>query len=104
MVADFASVAFVAITGRRSLGDSIGESVGVFAEPEQLVLNVSKHDKFIVIASDGVFEFITSHKVGPASVVVLNEGGRGGKRSAAEFTPLVYSFPYRTFSLKRSSQ
>lgn len=47
----------------RSLGDSIGESVGVFAEPEQLVLNVSKHDKYIVIASDGVFEFITSHKV-----------------------------------------
>lgn len=35
----------------------------MFAEPEQLVLNVSKHDKFIVIASDGVFEFITSHQV-----------------------------------------
>lgn len=41
----------------------MGESVGVFAEPEQLVLNVTKDDKFIVIASDGVFEFITSHKV-----------------------------------------
>lgn len=41
----------------------MGESVGVFAEPEQLVLNVTKHDRFIVIASDGVFEFITSHKV-----------------------------------------
>lgn len=51
----------------RSLGDSIGESVGVFAEPEQLVLNVSKNDKFVVIASDGVFEFITSHKVWCAS-------------------------------------
>lgn len=37
--------------------------MGVFAEPEQLVLNVSKYDKFIVIASDGVFEFITSHQV-----------------------------------------
>lgn len=41
----------------------MGESVGVFAEPEQLVLNVTKNDRFIVIASDGVFEFITSHKV-----------------------------------------
>ncbi|CAM9881757.1 unnamed protein product [Pylaiella littoralis] len=29
----------------------------------ELVLNVSKNDKFIVVASDGVFEFITSHKV-----------------------------------------
>lgn len=37
--------------------------MGVYAEPEQLVLNITKHDRFIVIASDGVFEFITSHKV-----------------------------------------
>lgn len=37
--------------------------MGVFAEPEQLVLNVTQHDRFIVIASDGVFEFITSQKV-----------------------------------------
>ncbi|CAN0213393.1 unnamed protein product [Ectocarpus sp. 6 AP-2014] len=29
----------------------------------ELVVNVTKHDKFIVIASDGVFEFITSNKV-----------------------------------------
>lgn len=47
----------------RSLGDSMAEGVGVFAEPEQLVLNVTKDDRFIVIASDGVFEFITSHQV-----------------------------------------
>lgn len=37
--------------------------MGIFAEPEQLVFNVTKNDKFIVIASDGVFEFITSCKV-----------------------------------------
>lgn len=41
----------------------MGETVGVFAEPEQLVLNVTKDDRFIVIASDGVFEFITSLQV-----------------------------------------
>lgn len=41
----------------------MAEGVGVFAEPEQLVLNVTKDDRFIVIASDGVFEFITSHQV-----------------------------------------
>ncbi|CAN0123777.1 unnamed protein product, partial [Ectocarpus sp. 8 AP-2014] len=29
----------------------------------ELVVNVTKHDKYIVIASDGVFEFITSNKV-----------------------------------------
>lgn len=51
--------------------------MGVYAEPEQLVLNVSKHDKFIVIASDGVFEFITSHKVGAA---------QGGFQASTEYT------------------
>ncbi|CAM9993558.1 unnamed protein product, partial [Choristocarpus tenellus] len=29
----------------------------------QLVVNLTKEDRFIVIASDGVFEFITSQKV-----------------------------------------
>lgn len=47
----------------RSLGDSIGERVGVFAEPEQFVVNVTQHDRAIVIASDGVFEFITNYNV-----------------------------------------
>lgn len=41
----------------------MGEKVGVFAEPEQFVVNVTQHDRAIVIASDGVFEFITNYKV-----------------------------------------
>ena len=47
----------------RSLGDMVAETVGVYAEPEVLVWNIEPHDRFIVIASDGVFEFITSQSV-----------------------------------------
>lgn len=47
----------------RSLGDSVAESCGVFAEPELLHWGLSPDDQFIVIASDGVFEFITSQNV-----------------------------------------
>lgn len=47
----------------RSLGDSVGESVGVFAEPEQMIREVSANDRFVVVASDGVFEFLTSQMV-----------------------------------------
>ena len=47
----------------RSLGDHVAEMVGVFAEPEFLTWKLSKHDAFMVIASDGVFEFLTSQSV-----------------------------------------
>ena len=47
----------------RSLGDSIAEDLGVFAEPELLSKPITSHDRFIVIASDGVFEFLTNQAV-----------------------------------------
>jgi serine/threonine protein phosphatase PrpC len=47
----------------RSLGDHVAEMVGVFAEPELLTWKLSKNDAFMVIASDGVFEFLTSQTV-----------------------------------------
>jgi len=47
----------------RSLGDQIAERIGVFAEPELLRRDLGKEDEFILIASDGVFEFLSSQAV-----------------------------------------
>ncbi|DBA03214.1 TPA: hypothetical protein N0F65_003934 [Lagenidium giganteum] len=47
----------------RSIGDAVSEELGVIAEPEILSKVLNSHDKFIVIASDGVFEFLTSQNV-----------------------------------------
>jgi serine/threonine protein phosphatase PrpC/serine/threonine protein kinase len=47
----------------RSIGDAVGKSVGVTAEPEILEWTISADDRYAVIASDGVFEFITSQGV-----------------------------------------
>mmetsp|Transcript_6290 Transcript_6290/g.8336 ORF Transcript_6290/g.8336 Transcript_6290/m.8336 type:complete len:1062 (-) Transcript_6290:158-3343(-) len=47
----------------RSFGDMIAEELGVCAEPEILHRKISKGDRYIVIASDGVFEFITNQTV-----------------------------------------
>jgi serine/threonine protein phosphatase PrpC len=47
----------------RSIGDSVAESIGVFAEPEMLTWEIQQNDKFVIIASDGVFEFLTSQAV-----------------------------------------
>eukprot|EP00347_Sterkiella_histriomuscorum_P021245 403334691 len=47
----------------RSFGDEVAGRVGVIAEPEILELDLCKDDKFIVLASDGVWEFLQNEDV-----------------------------------------
>lgn len=47
----------------RSLGDAIAEELGVYAEPEMVTRELGPDDKIIVLASDGVFEFLTNQSV-----------------------------------------
>ncbi|CAA0838627.1 Protein phosphatase 2C and cyclic nucleotide-binding/kinase domain-containing protein [Striga hermonthica] len=47
----------------RSIGDSIAETIGVVANPEIVVLELTQNHPFFVIASDGVFEFLSSQAV-----------------------------------------
>ncbi|CEM13721.1 unnamed protein product [Vitrella brassicaformis CCMP3155] len=47
----------------RSMGDSVAASVGVTAEPEIKIFTLTSEDKFIVLASDGVWEFIDNEEV-----------------------------------------
>lgn len=47
----------------RSLGDNVATSVGVTWEPEILEFDLDSNDKFMVIASDGVWEFIENEEV-----------------------------------------
>ncbi|RHY11199.1 hypothetical protein DYB25_000196, partial [Aphanomyces astaci] len=47
----------------RSIGDEIAESLGVFATPEIASLQLTSNDRYVIIASDGVFEFLTNQAV-----------------------------------------
>lgn len=47
----------------RSIGDSIAETIGVVPNPEMVVLELTPNHPFFVIASDGVFEFLSSQTV-----------------------------------------
>ncbi len=47
----------------RSLGDSMAEDLGVFAEPEMLTRDLKPEDRLIVVASDGIYEFLTNQSV-----------------------------------------
>ena len=42
----------------RSLGDLVAHSVGVSELPEVLEFNLGPNDKFAVVASDGLWEFL----------------------------------------------
>jgi len=47
----------------RSIGDFVANRAGVIAEPEILKFDLTEEDKFIVIASDGVWEFLSNENV-----------------------------------------
>lgn len=47
----------------RSIGDSIAETIGVVANPEIVVLELTQNHPFFILASDGVFEFLSSQAV-----------------------------------------
>ncbi|CAG9333789.1 unnamed protein product [Blepharisma stoltei] len=44
----------------RALGDFVASQVGVIAEPEIIEHRLTEADKFIIIASDGIWEFLSS--------------------------------------------
>lgn len=44
----------------RSFGDEVAASVGTISEPELKNFEITNDDKFIIIASDGIWEFISS--------------------------------------------
>ena len=47
----------------RSFGDEIAKKVGVISEPEVKIFPYKNDDKFIVIASDGLWEYVSNEEV-----------------------------------------
>lgn len=47
----------------RSMGDKVAHSVGVTAEPDTCEFTLGLNDKYLVIASDGVWEFLSNEDV-----------------------------------------
>ena len=46
----------------RSFGDRVAATVGVVSEPEIKEFNFDENDKYMIIASDGIWEFISSQE------------------------------------------
>ena len=79
----------------RSIGDSVAEKIGVYAEPEVLTWKLQPNDRFAIVASDGVFEFLSSQAV----VDMISKFGdilEGCKHVVAEAYRLWLQFDERT--------
>jgi serine/threonine protein phosphatase PrpC len=48
----------------RSIGDFIAHSVGVIPDPEVMRFELNPDHKFLIIASDGVWEFLSNEEIG----------------------------------------
>ncbi len=44
---------------RRSLGDAVAHSAGVSSEPEFTTRVLGVSDRFLIVASDGLWEFVS---------------------------------------------
>lgn len=53
---------FPGIAMSRTLGDSLAQTIGVTCDPETLEVNLDANDEFVLICSDGVWEFISSQE------------------------------------------
>lgn len=47
----------------RSLGDEVAEEIGVIAIPEVTTRDLTPEDRVLILASDGIFEFLTNQQV-----------------------------------------
>ena len=47
----------------RSFGDKVAKKVGVISEPEVKIFDYNYGDKFVVIASDGLWEYVSNEEV-----------------------------------------
>jgi len=70
----------------RSIGDDIAATVGVHAVPEIMTYELTDKDKFMVIASDGVWEFLSNEQV----VEMVRQCGDDGERAAREVCARSY--------------
>ena len=64
----------------RSFGDQAAAQVGVIASPEILEMNLMEGDQFIILASDGVWEFITNEEA--ANIIMPHYMANSAEKAA----------------------
>lgn len=72
----------------RALGDLMAQEIGVTWEPETRSMNVQPNDEFVLVCSDGVWEFIDNEE---AITLVSNYGKAKVKQAAEHLAKLAWT-------------
>lgn len=67
------TLAYPGLAMSRSLGDGVAHKYGVSSNPEITEYIIQPEDKFIILASDGVWEFLTNQEVMDILSVAIDE-------------------------------
>eukprot|EP01066_Platyproteum_vivax_P008903 Platyproteum_vivax@DN3857_c0_g1_i1.p1 len=67
----------------RAIGDHVGATVGVIAEPDVAEYTITPDDQFIIVATDGVWEFISSQEAVDIIAKQKKEGVQDGSELLA---------------------
>lgn len=70
----------------RSFGDKLSRPLGVISEPDILTLELTSNDLFILICSDGVWEFISSQE----AVTLVNRCEGDAKKASEKLAALAW--------------
>ena len=74
----------------RSLGDLVAHRAGVSPEPEVCSVELHEDDAFLIVASDGVWEFMTNQEAAEI-VATCDSASRIGLHSCKSIGCLDYS-------------
>lgn len=77
-----------ALNMSRSLGDLLAKEYGVISEPEVKKIHLDPSKKFIILASDGIWEFITNEE---AVAIVHKYGKHRVQEAANELAELAWN-------------
>lgn len=69
----------VGLAMSRSIGDHAVKNIGVIANPEVKVYDINGDDQFMILATDGIWEFISSQEAANIVWGVLENGGGASK-------------------------
>lgn len=69
-----AEFTMIGLAMARSIGDHAVKNVGVIADPEVKEFDLQEEDQFLIMASDGVWEFISSEEAVQIVQSYLHEG------------------------------
>ena len=56
----------------RSFGDYVASQVGVICIPDIIEFDLSEDDRFLLLASDGIWEFLSNEDVGKIIIPFYN--------------------------------